>query len=90
MTVLRKLARGKECQVRIPSVCNRDSATTVLAHLRLSGLSGIGLKAADIFGAYCCSACHAHVDSHHDDSTKIAFYQGIFRTQAKLLKEGHL
>ena len=28
---LRALARGRECQVRIPGICNRDPATTVLA-----------------------------------------------------------
>lgn len=90
MTVLRKLARGKECQIRLPSVCNRDNSTTVLAHLRMSGLSGIGLKANDVFGAYACSSCHAWVDSHKDDKTKVAFFEGIFRTQAQLLKEGHI
>lgn len=89
MTVLRKLARGKDCQIRLPC-CNHDNATTVLAHLRLSGLSGIGLKANDIFGAYSCSACHTWVDSHKDDKTKVAFFEGIFRTQAQLLKEGHI
>lgn len=89
MTVLRKLARGKECQVRL-ACCNHDNATTVLAHLRLSGLSGIGFKANDIFGAYACAACHAYVDTHKDAVTQLAFAHGIFRTQAHLLKAGHL
>lgn len=76
--------------MRLPNVCNRDPATTVLAHVRLSGLSGIGMKAKDMFGAWCCSKCHTYCDTHHDDSTKTAFYEGVLRTQAALLKEGHL
>lgn len=85
-----KLARGKDCMIRLPAVCNRNSETTVLAHLRLSGLSGMGMKVHSFLGAYACSACHSFVDAHHDDKTKVAFYQGIFRTQAQLLKQGHI
>lgn len=43
MADLRKAARGRECQVRIPGVCNGNSETSVLAHIRLAGLCGIGL-----------------------------------------------
>lgn len=41
MADLRKAARGRECQVRIPGVCNGNSETSVLAHIRLAGLCGI-------------------------------------------------
>ena len=85
---LRKLARGKECQVRLVGRCNRDNNTTVLAHFRLSGLSGIGMKSEDIFGAWCCSSCHSWADTHHDDATQLALAHGVFRTQAALLKAG--
>lgn len=34
-TKLTKAARGRECQVRIPGVCNGNPETTVLAHYRL-------------------------------------------------------
>lgn len=90
MKALRKLARDRECQVRLPNVCNRDPATTVLAHLRLIGVSGLGIKANDLFGAWCCSSCHQWCDTHHDDESKLLFYQGIFRTQNALLREGIL
>lgn len=90
MTKLRRLARDQHCMVRLPGVCNRDSATTVLAHLRLAGLSGLGFKCPDALAAWTCAACHQYCDTHHDDVTKVAFYEGIFRTQAKLLKEGLL
>ena len=36
MADLRKAARGRECQVRIPGVCNGNSETSVLAHIRLA------------------------------------------------------
>lgn len=48
---LRKQARGRGCQVRIPHVCNFNSETTVLAHYRLAGISGMGMKSPDAIGA---------------------------------------
>ena len=85
---LRKLAKGKDCQIRVPSICNRDPETTVLAHFRMAGLSGLGLKPHDIFGAWACSACHAYVDTHHDELTQLEFAHGVLRTQKSLLDMG--
>jgi hypothetical protein len=87
---LRAEARDRDCMVRLPNICNFNPETTVLAHLRLIGISGFGLKVPDELGAHACAACHAYVDSHHDDATKIAFYEAIFRTQAQLLRESKL
>ncbi|MRT05032.1 DUF1364 family protein [Ewingella americana] len=44
MSKLAKAARGHDCQIRIPSVCNYNSETTVLAHYRLAGTSGSRFK----------------------------------------------
>jgi len=90
---LRKLANGKECQVRIPNVCNFDSSTTVLAHLRMAGVTGIGLKSADILGAWACDCCHAAIDrrTHKDldrDYVRACFYDGMARTIDQLTKLG--
>lgn len=90
---LRKEAKGRECQVRIPGVCNGNSETVVLAHLnnkRLFGV-GVGQKVPDIFGAWCCSACHDAYDgrSRLGDVT-LFFIDGVFRTQNILLKEGKI
>lgn len=91
---LRKLAEGQECQVRIPHVCNFDPSTVVLAHMNGAGW---GLKHHDLLGAHCCSACHDAVDGrskeylaygHSSDEIKLWFYEGIFRTQLKLINEG--
>lgn len=61
MSKLTKLARGRECQVRLPC-CNHNPETTVLAHFRLAGICGIGMKPHDILGAWACSACHDEID----------------------------
>ena len=90
MTNLREAARGRDCMVRLAGVCNFDPATTVLAHYRLAGISGMGMKAPDEIGSWACSACHAYVDTHKDDATARAFLEGVLRTQARLIKEGVL
>ena len=89
MTDLRKAAKGELCQVRIPTICNNDRETVVLAHFRLLGISGLGIKSPDLLGAWCCSACHTYVDQSKEDYAQLAFAHGVFRTQAKLI-ERHL
>ena len=93
MTDLRKLARGRECAVSIPGVCTGDPETTVLAHFRLAGISGMGMKSPDVVAAWACSACHDAVDrrAHMDldrDYVRLAHLEGVIRTQAELLKLG--
>jgi len=97
---LRKLAKGKECQIRIPGVCNHNPETTVLCHLNNKRLFGVdtGQKVPDIFGAWGCSACHDECDNRTKkyDKTgwnrlieiKIMFYEGCLRTMNILLNEG--
>lgn len=87
---LRKLARGRDCQIRLPGICNHNPETTVLAHYRMAGLSGMGMKSPDLCGAWACSNCHGYVDTHRDDATARAFLEGVLRTQAQLVREGHL
>jgi len=62
MPDLRKAARGRECQVRIPGVCNGNSETSVLAHIRLAGLCGTGIKPPDLIATIACSSCHDEID----------------------------
>ncbi len=59
MSKIRKAAKGKECQVRIPGVCNFNNETTVSAHLSGGGVAG---KVADMHSAFTCSDCHDAVD----------------------------
>jgi hypothetical protein len=92
---LRKEAKGRGCMVRIPEVCNYNSETTVLAHYRLAGVSGIGMKSPDILGAWACSACHDAIDrrAHTDldrDYVRLLHLEGMARTLAQLNREGLL
>jgi hypothetical protein len=80
--------------VRIPNVCNFNPETTVLAHK--GGYAG-GKKGPDLIGAWACSDCHDVVDGRvprPDDMSanevKLYFYEGVFRTQDVLHKEGKL
>ena len=59
---LRQFARGQDCQLRIYGVCNYNPETTVLAHLRVGGVAGMGQKPPDIAGVLACSACHDAID----------------------------
>ena len=58
---LRKLARGQECFLRLPGICNHNPETTVLAHIRNQWFSR-GSKPPDICGVFACSSCHDVVD----------------------------
>jgi hypothetical protein len=81
--------------VRIPEVCNHNSETVVLAHYRLAGVSGIGMKSPDILGAWACSSCHDAIDrrAHTDldrDYVRLLHLEGMARTLAQLNREGLL
>ena len=94
---LRKEARGRPCQVRLPG-CDGGGETTVLAHYRMPGLCGVGMKPDDAIGAWCCASCHDLVDYRVKGWTKQmssidlkhAHAEGVMRTIAALRKEGLL
>lgn len=93
-TKLTKAARGRDCQIRVPGVCNGNPETTVLAHYRLAGTCGVGLKPNDLQGAWACSACHDWVDGRSrgkladPDQARLFHAEGVMRTQAILVSEG--
>ncbi|WP_455887073.1 DUF1364 domain-containing protein [Pseudomonas rustica] len=93
-TKLTKAARGRECQVRIPGVCNGNPETTVLAHYRMAGTCGVGFKPNDLQGAWACSACHDACDGRNRlvdrDTVRQCHAEGVMRTQAVLISEGLL
>lgn len=87
MTDLRKLAEGKPCQIRLPG-CD-GGETTVLAHYRLAGLCGWGMKPPDICGAWACMNCHQLVDGSSrpgmsKEYLRLAHAEGVIRTLAAL------
>ncbi|MEH3413979.1 DUF1364 domain-containing protein [Phytobacter diazotrophicus] len=92
MTDLCKAARGRECQVRIPGVCNGNDETCVLAHIRLTGLCGTGIKPPDLIATIACSACHDEIDRRtrlvDAEYAHVCALEGMARTQVIWLKEG--
>lgn len=72
--------------VRLPG-CDGGGETTVLAHYRLAGYCGTGMKPPDTMGAFCCFACHEAIDGrrfipgHDRDRVRLAHAEGVMRTQ---------
>lgn len=90
MANLRKLARDRECQIRIPGICNGDPSTVVLCHLPGAGMAR---KHHDLHGAWGCAACHAVVDGHASSDypkelLKMWLLEAVIRTQQILIAEG--
>lgn len=96
---LTRAARGRPCQVRLPG-CSGGGEDTVLAHYRLAGLNGIGMKPPSIIGAWACFHCHETIDFRMNPHVKdlpgarteirLAHAEGCLRTMAALQKEGLL
>lgn len=90
MSALTDLARGKECQVRLPC-CNGNPETTVPAHFRLADTCGTGLKPDDWQVAWACSACHAECDRrtrlYDIDFVRLAHAEGMVRTQYRIVRD---
>lgn len=83
---IRDSARGEACQVRIVGACTHDPATTIWSHAPLGAAGkGRGIKAIDLAGAYCCTACDAVIDGQRP------LPAGVTRQQAELdWFHGHL
>lgn len=95
---IRRSARGEQCAIRIPGICNHDPETTVLCHANGSAAGkGIGMKSPDELGAYGCYACHMVVDGQRKspegwtrDDVRLAFWEGHARTLIILKNKGLL
>lgn len=80
--------------VRLVGICGFSSETVVLAHIRIAGVSGMGMKSPDLIGAWACSACHDELDgrTHKSglsrDELRLAHFEGMARTICQLEKEG--
>ena len=58
---LRQSAKGQQCTLQIPGVCNHNPETTVLAHLPDES-KGMNRKSDDFVAAFSCEACHSMID----------------------------
>lgn len=95
MSKLTKAAKGKDCTVRIPSYCNGNPETTVLAHVNGVRFGhGIGNKVNDLLAADTCSACHdildgrVRCDTFTHKELKLMFYEGVMETQLRRVEDG--
>lgn len=59
MSNLTEFARGQECTLRVPGVCNHDPETVVLHHTTFG--AGMGQKNPCLAGYHVCSSCHSFV-----------------------------
>jgi hypothetical protein len=87
---LRHLAKGKSCQLRLVGICNFDSSTVVLCHIRRGGVAGVGQKPPDLCGLWACSECHAAMDGRRgpfDAPSDTDILEGLNRTLALVSKE---
>jgi hypothetical protein len=88
---IRQSAKGEDCLVRAPGICNGNPETVVLAHINGGG---IGRKNPDWQGAYACSACHEWLDGgyNNDCATRwdrdLLHLEAVIRTQAVLIEKG--
>jgi hypothetical protein len=57
-TKKQRSARGQDCTLQIPNVCNFNRETTVLAHVG----SGSAKRRDDDQAVYACSDCHDAID----------------------------
>jgi hypothetical protein len=96
MTPIRRAARGQDCTLQFPAVCNFDPATTVLCHSNyLADGKGMGLKAPDTAAAFGCAACHDVLDGRRPrpvemtaENMKTRFYTAVKHTHDVLRSLG--
>ena len=80
LTKIQAAARGQECTLQFPRVCNGRTDTTVLCHSnQLQDGKGMGLKAPDTRAAFGCSACHDVLDGRAPRPDGFTYEQMISR-----------
>lgn len=93
---IRDSARGEACTVRIIGACTGDTDHTIWSHAPLGAAGkGGGLKALDLCGAYCCTACDAVIDGQRPlpegatrESVLLDWMMGHMRSLVRLRQKG--
>lgn len=95
MSKITESARGEDCEIRLPFVCNFNSDTTVWCHANgLASGRGIRKKSHDALGAYGCSACHDALEGRKKfdhltrNEIELAFHEAHQRSFIKLVEKG--
>ena len=90
-------AKGQQCQLQIPGVCQGGTETTVACHSPLCEDRN-GTKAPDFSIAFGCMACHDVLDRRKragaqyltEDDQRYYFHRGLLRTLANIFDRGIL
>lgn len=82
---IRRAARGQRCTLNLPGICNYDSETVVLAHIRDDHF-GRSQKASDTSGMFCCSACHAAYDLARTGLDELSLLRLVFRAYQRTIE----
>lgn len=96
MQKLRDAARGQDCLLQVPNVCNGDPDTTVLCHVPSHVNKGANFKPDDCLGVDGCSACHDFIDgrTHINGTTRqdrMEIFNNAFQKQVvRWLRRGVL
>ena len=93
---IRNSARGEDCTVRIVGACTFDPEKTIWSHAPLQAAGKGGqIKALDLCGAYCCTACDAVVDGQRPlpagasrTSVLNDWFMGHIRSLVRLRQKG--
>jgi hypothetical protein len=77
----------------VPTYCDGGMETTVLAHVRMIGISAMSMKAPDWFAARACAPCHDVLDGRVPSLLSYAerrtlLLEGMLRTQHEHLESG--
>ena len=85
----RKSARGQNCTLCLDG-CQNDTNTTVLCHLRILNVAGMGQKPPDWFAVYGCLHCHTLLDRTtqwgFDDILRALFRTWLVHQEAGRIK----
>lgn len=93
MSKITKSAKGEQCTLRIPGVCEGRTETVVFCHAPYPNRGG--MRDQDFWGAYGCVDCHDFVDGRVDNlvgfhMTAVYWMPAIHETQMKLHEKGLL
>ena len=92
--VLRQFAKGQECTLRLPSICNFDSETVVLCHVKPAGFGMMAGKPNDLHGVHACSACHQFIDGIYvttdwsREAVEAELFRALYETQCRVIRAG--
>lgn len=97
-TAITHAAKGEQCTMQVPGVCNGNQETTVFAHFRWVGDCGAGIKPSALQGAFACSDCNLWTDSPtprqlHENYESDRNWHGMramVATQIRLIEMGRL